>query len=104
MTLALKNVNLYGFPDTVITKAVGFDKNIASSKYELHAKIPRLEMNSLYKMKGQVLVLPIEGNGNFNLTMNEVVARIQFFAQPLQNNGEEYLQVTSAKFTYEPKQ
>lgn len=47
----------------------GFESNVANSKYEVYARIPRVEMIAKYIIDGRVLVLPITGNGKSNLTM-----------------------------------
>lgn len=63
----------------------GFERNPKSSKFELYARIPRLQMIAEYKINGNVLILPIKGNGASNLTLGEIQigfnnAKKSFFA------------------------
>lgn len=52
----------------------GFGSVVAGSKYEVHARIPRIEMIAKYNIEGRVLILPITGNGKSNLTLGEFLA------------------------------
>lgn len=49
-------------------------------QFEVHARIPRVEMIARYKIDGRVLVLPITGNGKSNLTLGKflVLLNLEF--------------------------
>lgn len=49
----------------------GFEKDPKRSKFEIHARLPRIELDAKYKADGKVLILPITGNGKSNLTLGE---------------------------------
>lgn len=46
----------------------GFDKDPAKSKFEFAAKIPTMTLIGQYKARGNILLLPIFGNGQSNMT------------------------------------
>lgn len=49
----------------------GFEKDIATSKYEIYANIDRISLVGQYKARGNILLLPINGNGAANLTFGK---------------------------------
>lgn len=62
---------LYGLKSSKIIKASGFDKNPDGKNMEFVAEMPVLTIISNYRMKGQALLVPIEGNGRSNITLGE---------------------------------
>lgn len=72
--LQFRDVELFGItnPELQILKTVGFEKDPSRSKYEVHIKIPRIEMLSNYNISGRVLILPIQGQGRSNLTFGNL--------------------------------
>lgn len=49
----------------------GFEKDLANSKFEIYAKIDRISLVGHYKARGNILLLPVFGNGGANLTLGE---------------------------------
>lgn len=48
----------------------GFDENI-EGKYELRAKGPQVSLLGPYTIAGKILILPIQGEGQSNITISE---------------------------------
>lgn len=71
MVLKLLDIDVYGLDKIHASKFQGFEKDPIKSKIELHGIIPRLTISGNYKMKGQILVLPIQGNGKCNITIGK---------------------------------
>lgn len=69
--LVFKDVKVHGITNAKINKTVGFSHDPNSSKYEIYARVPRLEMIAKYSINGRVLILPVVGNGKSNLTFGE---------------------------------
>lgn len=46
----------------------GFDKDPATSKFELYANADQLSLIAQYKAKGKIIILPVVGSGPANLT------------------------------------
>lgn len=47
----------------------GFERDPKKSKFEIHARVPRIVMLAKYRVEGKVLILPIRGAGRSNLTL-----------------------------------
>lgn len=56
----------------------GFQKD-PTGKYLLSGKMPVLYLIGQYKISGRVLVLPIQGNGQSNITLGKVFDFTGFF-------------------------
>lgn len=48
----------------------GFDENI-EGKYEFRARGPQVSLLGPYTISGKILVLPIQGEGQSNITISE---------------------------------
>lgn len=48
----------------------GFDENI-EGKYEIRARGPKVSLLGPYKISGKILILPIQGEGQSNITISE---------------------------------
>lgn len=64
---------------------------------------PRLELISPYQMDGRVLILPVQGKGDSNLTLLNSESSIQFSGTPVTKNGKVYLQTDNLKFAVQPQ-
>lgn len=64
----------------------------AGSKGEIHSIIPRLTIHGDYKMKGKILVLPIQGHGKCNFTIGKFIIPTTITTK--KNNPKNYLQIT----------
>lgn len=51
----------------------GFGKDPATSKFELYAQIARISLVGHYKARGNILLLPIFGQGPANLTLGKAL-------------------------------
>lgn len=71
---------------------------------ELALTFPRLELISPYRMDGKVLILPVQGKGDSNLTLLNTESTIKFTGTPVTKNGKVYMQTADLKFALEPKQ
>lgn len=69
--LTFKDCHVHGITNAVINKTVGFGRDPSSSKYEIYARVPRLQLLANYNVTGRVLILPIVGNGRSNLTFGK---------------------------------
>lgn len=49
----------------------GFGKDPAASKFEIYANVEQLSLVGKYKVKGNVIILPVVGNGPANLTFGK---------------------------------
>lgn len=49
----------------------GFEKDPATSKFEIEASIRQISLVGKYKVRGNILLLPIVGSGAANLTFGK---------------------------------
>jgi Haemolymph juvenile hormone binding protein (JHBP) len=63
--------------------------------------VPRLSIIGNYRVNGKVLVLPIQGEGKCNLTIDDVEIRGKFTPDVIIKNGKEYLQAKNLKLTFD---
>lgn len=64
---------------------------------------PRLELISPYIMDGKVLILPVQGRGDSNLTLLNSESTIKFSGKPIAKNNKIYMQSDDLKFTVQPE-
>lgn len=50
----------------------GFDKD-PTSKFEIYARVNQLSVIGHYNMNGQIIILPVVGNGAVNLTYGNAI-------------------------------
>lgn len=50
----------------------GFEEDPSTSKFEIYAKVDRLALLGTYKIRGNVIILPVVGNGASNLTFGMI--------------------------------
>lgn len=70
----------------------GFTADPRTSKYEVHATVPKITINGKYKVNGQVLVLPIQGDGNANLIFDNLSLVVKYKPRIVEKKGKIYIQ------------
>lgn len=71
LKLYMKNVDLHGLSNAKITRVSGFEKNFEKAKIEVVVSFPQMRLQGLYKIDGRVQVLPVQGQGNANMTFSK---------------------------------
>lgn len=79
----LRNFDFKGFADVKFSKVEGFRKEFEKAKIELRFKFPKIGIEGPYKLEGKVLILPVQGNGNCNLTFCEFLKLLKIFNQTI---------------------
>lgn len=72
INLKFRNLNCFGLGTADIKKVVGFERDPTKSKFEFIAHIDHISLVGQYKARGNILLLPIIGNGPVNLTFGEL--------------------------------
>lgn len=94
-----RNLRMYGL-QSKIRSISGFDRELRHA--EMHGVLPKLRMLANYEMKGQLLILPIEGRGKSNITLSDVNIRSQFIFKREMRKNREVLQISKIIFTVKP--
>jgi hypothetical protein len=69
LKIDMKNVSIYGFSGVKFKSIKGLSKNIDKAKIDLRYSQPLFQMIGRYQSNGKVLVLPVHGDGNANITL-----------------------------------
>lgn len=97
--LSFKDVDLIGLGQQKFTKISGFQKD-PNGKYHLKAKGPHIYLVGPYQISGRVLILPIQGEGDNNITLTNPELEIVFDGRSYKRNGKEYLKMENTSLTF----
>ncbi|XP_069681802.1 protein takeout-like [Periplaneta americana] len=100
-TLTMKNVKMYGLMGAQLRKT-DYDFNRRHVLYD--TQVPRLEILSEYEISGKMLILPVSGKGDLNITLGD--NRLTFSHDYVLKNikGVDYMKTVNPKTSVEPKQ
>ncbi|KAJ6635871.1 Protein takeout [Pseudolycoriella hygida] len=82
-----------------IYKVRGFTKNINGIN-EIHLKGKRLDLIGNYILRGQILILPVRGDGAANVTIINPNIHLIFTGSPSIVEGKTYMQTYDLKVTF----
>ncbi|XP_055679564.1 protein takeout-like [Lutzomyia longipalpis] len=97
--LVFHNVTLHGLKDITITRITGFPEDFDGAKNEIEFSAPVFQLIGQYRINGRVLILPIQGNGQSNSTLENVKIRLRFTGRKMSKDGQDYLQTNNTKIT-----
>lgn len=95
--LNFQNVDLLGLSQTLIKSVTGFQKDFNRKKVEVRGFIPTINFIGGYKISGRILVLPITGVGQSNITLSRTECVVRFLPKSIIKNGKEYMHVERLK-------
>ncbi|XP_047097006.1 protein takeout-like [Schistocerca piceifrons] len=77
--------------------------NLDPDNFHIDAKvsIPNLDLKGKYQIDGKVLVLPIQGKGNSDLTLKDVICDVVMTGEPVEKSGEKYVNIKDFKINFE---
>uniref|UniRef100_A0A182XX17 Uncharacterized protein n=1 Tax=Anopheles stephensi TaxID=30069 RepID=A0A182XX17_ANOST len=100
IVLNFKNVDITGFKDVLVKKAKGF--TTSPNVMEMNLLLPVASLVGSYKIKGKVLILPIQGEGASNMTMVNCDFLMKWNGGlEKRENGKEYYQMNKIKATFD---
>lgn len=100
-TFDVKNVTLYGLKD-VDLKRVAFDLKQYHVSYEMF--FPVLEIRGHYEINGKILLLPITGSGDMNITLENSYTKTHSELKKVEVDGVEFLRFQNLSTQIEPQQ
>lgn len=100
--LDLKNQDIYGMKDIKVRKVRGFDK-VPDSVLEVEAELKQIKLIGDYKIDGRILVLPIQGQGRSNLTLDDLNINFKFKLKQTPKKNGLYVQTEKLLFTFDTK-
>lgn len=82
----------------------GFNADPHTSKYEVYATVPKITINGKYKIDGRVLVLPIKGEGDAHLVLDNMTLNVIYKPKVIVKKGKEYIQTDKFKLDFDTQQ
>lgn len=95
--LYFKNLAYNGFSTAKFLRLGGLKETVNGSKLNFDMHVPVVSQVGQYRIMGNVLILPISGNGMSNMTFVDSVMKFRSTTKSVMKNGEEYLQIDNAK-------
>uniref|UniRef100_A0A1I8NFZ8 Hemolymph juvenile hormone binding protein (JHBP) n=1 Tax=Musca domestica TaxID=7370 RepID=A0A1I8NFZ8_MUSDO len=87
-----KDLNIYGASNFEIKKLKNSNNGM---RYDFEINLPRLQGEGNYDINGQILTLPLRGNGPFTGNFTNFYAFVKILFDVKEVNGEEYLQINN---------
>ncbi|XP_037956729.1 protein takeout-like [Teleopsis dalmanni] len=103
LKLNFKDVRVEGISGVQIDRAVGFDRDPSTSKFEMYGSFPKLQMRGKYTADGRILILPIRGDGDADITIIKPKFSVKFKPSIIVKNGKTYITVDKLKVLIEPE-
>ncbi|XP_062124367.1 protein takeout [Drosophila sulfurigaster albostrigata] len=103
LKLSFADVNVEGLSSVKFDRAVGFDTNPATSKFEMYGSFPKVVLRGKYVADGRILILPIRGDGDADITLHNPKFSVKFKPGTQARNGKTYLSVDKLKVLLEPQ-
>lgn len=99
--LDLLEQDLIGLANIRVQSVSGFEKLPDGQVFNVNATVDQVKLLGDYKINGRVLVLPIQGHGKSNLTLNDLKINIKYTTQSTIKNQKLYIQTKKFRFSFD---
>ncbi|EDW13827.1 uncharacterized protein Dmoj_GI23924 [Drosophila mojavensis] len=103
LKLNFRDVNVEGLSGVKFDRAVGFDRNPSTSKFEMYGAFSKIVLRGKYLADGRILILPIRGDGDADITLHNPKFSVKFKPATQVRNGRTFLSVDKLKVLVEPQ-
>ncbi|KAI8120792.1 Protein takeout [Lucilia cuprina] len=103
LKLNFRDVDVAGLSGVNFDRAVGFGADPATSKFEMYGVLPKVTLRGKYTADGRILILPIRGDGNADITLENSKFSVKFKPSIHPKNGKTFLMVDKLKVLIEPQ-
>ncbi|XP_069683135.1 protein takeout-like [Periplaneta americana] len=100
LNLTLRDVKLQGLKDAYM---LNFSHDINKSLASFLLTVPQLKLLGTYNILGHILLLPIKGTGNINITLVDTKCMVSYHFTIEKINGVDHALLTSAIIHLDPK-
>lgn len=98
--LKFRQVELLGLSKANFYKISGFKKDPEGNKLEMSFKTPLGTLVGPYVIDGQLLILPIIGNGTVTLNLKNLDIQLKFLTSKVVRDGKMFMKIEKSKFNY----
>ncbi|KAF2887161.1 hypothetical protein ILUMI_19012 [Ignelater luminosus] len=95
-----RGINMYGATNGNMTKVDG--SKIKEYKLYAEAFTPYLRLEAEYSLNGRILLIPIQGDGNCTITLENVKTTHLSLGEKLEKKGKVYMRVKKYIVTLDP--
>ncbi|XP_045449993.1 uncharacterized protein LOC123658682 [Melitaea cinxia] len=100
ITYKFFNTTIDGYKDCTVTN-LKIDEELTKLHYDLNC--PKLQLNGKYEVNGRLIVLPVEGKGDFNLVAGKYLMTAECDLKKIQgSDGKTHLSIKNFKLTMKP--
>ncbi|KAM7361456.1 protein takeout-like [Cochliomyia hominivorax] len=103
LKLNFRDVDVLGLSTVNFDRAVGFTSDPNTSKFEMYGSFPKITIRAKYTADGRILILPIRGDGNADIILENSKFSVKFKPSVHPKGGKNYLMVEKLKVLIEPQ-
>jgi len=97
--LLFRNLDVTGLSQYKLKSFKGKVSSPKDFKFTINGNIDSLMLVGNYKMAGNILILPVTGNGPCNISLEGLRTGATFIGEPMSRNGKEYLKIKNFKIS-----
>lgn len=102
LKLNFRDVHVEGLSAVKFDRSVGFERDPATSKFEMYGSFPKIALRGKYVADGRILILPIKGDGDADIVLHNPKFSVKFKPAVHPRDGKTYLSVDKLKVLVEP--
>lgn len=103
LSITVTDLDIRGFEKLNVKTLKGFEKNFDGKTITLTGSVPKILVNNYMKLTGQVLIVPVNSQGNSTIQMHDVKFNVKFRVKSVLKNEKEHMQVDKLKMNMEIK-
>lgn len=100
LDMNIKNARVSGLSKGISYKVTGFNRNIDGDIIEIKSRIPLVSIQGKYSVNGKILILPIQGSGDFQCSFDNMDILMKFKTKRVESKGKVYMQVERAAVVF----
>lgn len=93
LDMMVKNAKVSGLSKGTVLKVTGFNRNPDGDIIEIRTRSPLVSIVGKYSVNGKILVLPIQGSGDFKCSFDNMELIMKFKTKRVENKGKIYMQI-----------
>jgi len=100
INLKFRNLKIYGFKNARVSN---LKVDLSIPKITAKAKFGKIMLKGKYIIDGKVLILPIKGDGDTVLTLDDVTADVEIVGKDFKRDGKIFVKITKFGFKLDTK-